>query len=149
MFKGKYQFSGVLVFGRVGILPIFIGFTHKMTFCTYLTHEFTYQFHPFYPICIEDVSPTFQSPVSRDCEALAYPYEANDCREAEKFPANLNGRIYSWGVGDLYMWMFPKIVVPQIIHFNRDFNIEPSLLGYPYFWKYPCIYYKQAFWMVI
>ena len=110
MFKGKYQFSGVLVFGRVGILPIFIGFTHKMTFCTYLTHEFTYQFHPFYPICIEDVSPTFQSPVSRDCEALAYPYEANDCREAEKFPANLNGRIYSWGVGDLYMWMFPKIV---------------------------------------
>ena len=33
--------------------------------------------------------------------------------------------------------MFPKIVVPQIIHFNRVFHYKPSILGYPYFWKHP------------
>ena len=36
------------------------------------------------------------------------------------------------------MWMFPKIVVPQIIHFNKVFHYQPSILGYPYFWKHPC-----------
>ena len=30
----------------------------------------------------------------------------------------------------------PKIVVSQIIHFNRDFHYKPSILGYPYFWKH-------------
>ena len=25
---------------------------------------------------------------------------------------------------------------PQIIHFNRVFHYKPSILGYPYFWKY-------------
>ena len=34
-------------------------------------------------------------------------------------------------------WVFPKIVVPQIIHFNRVFHYKPSILGYPYFWKRP------------
>ena len=33
--------------------------------------------------------------------------------------------------------MFPKIMVPQIIHFNRVFHYKPSILGYPYFWKHP------------
>ena len=33
--------------------------------------------------------------------------------------------------------MFPKIVVPKIIHFNRVFHYKPSILGYPYFWKHP------------
>ena len=32
-------------------------------------------------------------------------------------------------------WMFPKIVVPQILHFNRVFHYKPSILGYPYFWE--------------
>ena len=34
-------------------------------------------------------------------------------------------------------WVFPKIVVPRIIHFNRVFHYKPSILGYPYFWKRP------------
>ena len=29
------------------------------------------------------------------------------------------------------------MVVPQIIHFNRDFHYKSSILGYPYFWKHP------------
>ena len=33
--------------------------------------------------------------------------------------------------------VFPKMVVPQIIHFNRVFHYKPSILGYPYFWKHP------------
>ena len=37
----------------------------------------------------------------------------------------------------LSTWVFPKIVVPQIIHFNRVFHHKPSILGYPYFWKHP------------
>ena len=35
------------------------------------------------------------------------------------------------------IWMFPKIMVPQIIHFNRVFHYKPSILGYPYFRKPP------------
>ena len=34
-------------------------------------------------------------------------------------------------------WVFPKIVVPQIINCNRVFPYKPSILGYPYFWKHP------------
>ena len=41
------------------------------------------------------------------------------------------------------IWVFPKIGVPQIIHFNRDVHYKPSILGYHYFWKHP--YYNQ-FW---
>ena len=37
----------------------------------------------------------------------------------------------------VHIWVFPKIVVPQIIHFNRVFHYKPSILGYPYFWKHP------------
>ena len=34
--------------------------------------------------------------------------------------------------------MFPKIVVPQIIHFNRVFHYNhPLNMGYHYFWKHP------------
>ena len=36
----------------------------------------------------------------------------------------------------LAMWVFPKIVVPQIIHFKRVFHYKPSILGFPYFWKH-------------
>ena len=35
--------------------------------------------------------------------------------------------------------MFPKIGVPQIIHFNRVFHYKPSILGYPDFWKHPIL----------
>ena len=37
------------------------------------------------------------------------------------------------------IWVVPKIVVPQIIHFNRVFHYRPSILGYPYFWKHLCM----------
>ncbi len=30
-------------------------------------------------------------------------------------------------------WVFPKIMVPQIIHFNRVFHYKPSILGVPLF----------------
>ena len=32
------------------------------------------------------------------------------------------------------MRVFPKIMVPQIIHVNRVFHYKPSILGYPCFW---------------
>ena len=35
------------------------------------------------------------------------------------------------------IWVFPKIVYPPIIHFNRAFHYKPSILGYPYRWKHP------------
>ena len=35
------------------------------------------------------------------------------------------------------IWVFPKMVVPQIIHFDRVFHYKPSILGYPNFWKHP------------
>ena len=35
------------------------------------------------------------------------------------------------------IWVFPKIGVPQIIHFNKVFHYKTSILGYPYFWKHP------------
>ena len=42
--------------------------------------------------------------------------------------------------------MFPKIMVPQIIHFNRVFHYKPSIWGYPYFWKHPSrVNNNQAF----
>ena len=31
---------------------------------------------------------------------------------------------------------------PQIIHFNRVFHYKPSILGYPYVWKHPCMSFK-------
>ncbi len=45
-----------------------------------------------------------------------------------------------------YMWMFPKIVVPQ----NGWFIMVPLLKfiiwRYPYSWKHPCIFW--CFWMI-
>ena len=35
------------------------------------------------------------------------------------------------------MWVFPKIGYPQIIHFNRGFHYNPSILGYHYFLETP------------
>ena len=38
---------------------------------------------------------------------------------------------------------FLKWCYPQIIHFNKAFHYKPSILGYPYFWKYPNIPYME------
>ena len=38
------------------------------------------------------------------------------------------------------IWVFQKYGYPQIIHFNRVFHYKPSILGYPFFWKHPCMY---------
>ena len=35
------------------------------------------------------------------------------------------------------LWVFLKIMVPQIIHFNRDFHYKPSILGVPLFLETP------------
>ena len=40
----------------------------------------------------------------------------------------------------IIIWVLPKMVVPQIIHFNRVFHYKPSILGYPYFWKHPYLF---------
>ena len=44
------------------------------------------------------------------------------------------------------IWVFPKIMVPQIIHFNRGFHYKPSILGYPYFWKHPYVVWFFVWW---
>ena len=41
------------------------------------------------------------------------------------------------------MWGFPRRVVPQITHFNRNFHYKPSILGYPNFWKHPYWLYRN------
>ena len=43
----------------------------------------------------------------------------------------------------IYIWMFPKIVVPPQSSILKGFSIKkPSISGYPYFWKHPnnCIF---------
>ena len=59
-------------------------------------------------------------------------------------PPQRKGDIHSYAAsttserinGDI-IWVFPKIMVSQIIHFNRVFHCKPSILGYPYLWKHP------------
>ena len=56
-------------------------------------------------------------------------------------------RPFSWGFGLLvllrvYMGVSKNSGNPQIIHFNRVFRYKPSILGYPYFWKHPCVLSK-------
>ena len=36
---------------------------------------------------------------------------------------------------------FRKWWYPQIIHLNRDFHCKSSILGSPYFWKHPFVYF--------
>ena len=48
-------------------------------------------------------------------------------------PKNIKDFYHSHGS----IWVFPKIVYPPIIHFNRVFNYKPSILGYPCCWKHP------------
>ncbi len=47
------------------------------------------------------------------------------------------------------MWVFPKIGVPQIIHFNRVSLYKPSILGYHYLWKHLCIAVLQDLYIFI
>ena len=37
----------------------------------------------------------------------------------------------------IFKWVFPKMVVPQIIRFEKGFPLEIIHSGYPYFWKHP------------
>ena len=37
---------------------------------------------------------------------------------------------------------FRKWWCPQMIHFNKVFHYRPSILGYPYFWKHPDVYFQ-------
>ena len=41
--------------------------------------------------------------------------------------------------------MFPKIRVPQIIHFNRVFLYKPSILGIPLFLETPIYSHPMGF----
>ena len=40
----------------------------------------------------------------------------------------------------MYIWRFPEIGVPQIIHFSGIFHYKPTILGYP---RKPPIYIYQ------
>ena len=46
----------------------------------------------------------------------------------------------------LSIWMFPRIVVPQIILFNRVFHYKPSILGYPYFGNTHIVKWRLDLW---
>ena len=59
-------------------------------------------------------------------------YDILGRRRSLKQHSQKKQRIENWDI-----WVFPKIVVPPIIHFNRDFHYKPSILGYHYFWKHP------------
>ena len=39
----------------------------------------------------------------------------------------------------IFIWRFPEIRVPLIIHFNRMFPYKPSIFGYPHFRKPPYV----------
>ena len=47
---------------------------------------------------------------------------------------------FSWDAyaSDLWMWVFPKIMVSPNHPFYWVFHYKSSILGYPYFWKHPC-----------
>ena len=53
---------------------------------------------------------------------------------------------FTAGKFHLTIWVFPKIGVPQNHPFNSVFHYKPSILGHPYFWKYPHsnIFFYQA-----
>ena len=45
-------------------------------------------------------------------------------------------------------WRFPKIEVPQIIHFHRN-HCKPSILGYQHLWKPPLVMVLSGAFFVI
>ena len=45
----------------------------------------------------------------------------------------------------LYIWWFPKIGVPQIIHFSRIFHCKPSIFGIPPFQETSIYIYMHVF----
>ena len=74
------------------------------------------------------------------------PLRANDPRKeltqnhGPSLRRNFQPGVFSWeDVIVCNIWVFPKIGIPQIVHFNRVFHHKPSILGYPYFWKHPYI----------
>ena len=42
-----------------------------------------------------------------------------------------------------YMGVSKNNGTPTSSHFNRGFHYKPSILGYPYFWKHPYVYFPQ------
>ena len=68
--------------------------------------------------------------------------EINEKMRSEKFHVSY--------VIDMYIWMFPKIVVPPnhpiLIGFSMVFHYKPSILGYHFFWKHPYVYIYPPGW---
>ena len=101
-----------LVFGGAAILPIFIGFTHKMDFFTYLTHEFTYQFHPILPqflskMFLRGFNHRFPATATRPWPILMRSMIAARQRN---FQLTENVRIYSWGGrGFVHVYIIDKL----------------------------------------
>jgi len=54
-------------------------------------------------------------------------------------------QLASQGLFELDIWVFPKIGVPQIIHFSRVFHYKPSILGVPLFLETPIYIYIWIF----
>ncbi len=72
--------------------------------------------------------------MGKACGAMASPRPLTSCISNEQW-LQLNLYWYQYGCFQKYG------KTPQIIHFNRVFHYKPSILGYPYFWKYPYWYY--------
>ena len=53
----------------------------------------------------------------------------------------------SFGFKEYLYGCFRKQGYPQTIHFNRVFHYKPSILGYPYNWKHPCIQRLNWLWL--
>ena len=73
---------------------------------------------------------------SNSCPNWAY-HANKDLHEGPNMQTNkrINKLIYIYGC-------FQKKGYPQVINFNRIFHYKPSILGYPYFWKHPYIFYN-------
>ena len=63
---------------------------------------------------------------------------SDEQRNRSDWPSTNSCRTLSRDWCDKVSWVFPKIVVPPNHPFvHRVFHYKPSILGYPYFWKYP------------
>ncbi len=84
---------------------------------------------------------TFVSPIPRIGPSLVkhwLSHSAKNWNRLSWFHGMGFDAIFIGSKGESPIPCFPKIGVPQIIHFNRVLNhYQPSILGYLYFWKHP------------
>ena len=84
-----------------------------------------------YAESVSDVRPHFQL----DYPSLSSLKRIGGCLV---FPI-ISNRLHTLRGFTVKKWVFPKLMVPQTIHFNRVFHYKPSILGENplFFWKHP------------